>query len=184
MLILIQPQREISIFVCEKVKIKKIKYHPILVIVVSKMGIVGNFSTTSQTELIGKMTENANNKIPEYAKEYKREYQFIRGINKLDKLKLYIEDIIIRLKKSYEENWSKIIIYNLILNLLNFIKEYFVNPTEERLKIVDWYFIDLIINKDKIVVRGFFYELGFFIEDKIICDGHLELESWINKIEI
>ena len=33
-------------------------------------------------ELIGKMTENANNKIPEYAREYKREYQFIRGINK------------------------------------------------------------------------------------------------------
>ena len=36
----------------------------------------------SQTELIGKMTENRNNKIPEYAREYKREYQFIRGINK------------------------------------------------------------------------------------------------------
>ena len=47
-----------------------------------KLGILGNFSTTSQTELMGKMTENENNKIPEYAKEYKREYQFIRGINK------------------------------------------------------------------------------------------------------
>ena len=47
-----------------------------------KTGIAGHFSTTSQTELIGKMTENANNKIPEYAREYKREYQFIRGINK------------------------------------------------------------------------------------------------------
>ena len=46
------------------------------------MGILEHFSTTSQTELIGKMTENANNKIPEYAREYKREYQFIRGINK------------------------------------------------------------------------------------------------------
>ena len=46
------------------------------------MGILAHFSTTSQTELIGKMTENANNKIPEYAREYKREYQFIRGINK------------------------------------------------------------------------------------------------------
>ena len=46
------------------------------------MGILRHFSTTSQTELIGKMTENANNKIPEYAREYKREYQFIRGINK------------------------------------------------------------------------------------------------------
>ena len=46
------------------------------------MGILEHFSTTYQTELIGKMTENANNKIPEYAREYKREYQFIRGINK------------------------------------------------------------------------------------------------------
>ena len=45
------------------------------------MGILGQISTTSQTELIGKMTENVNNKIPEYAREYKREYQFIRGIN-------------------------------------------------------------------------------------------------------
>ena len=45
-------------------------------------GIATHFSTTSQTELIGKMTENANNKIPHYAREYKREYQFIRGINK------------------------------------------------------------------------------------------------------
>ena len=34
------------------------------------MGILRHFSTTSQTELIGKMTENANNKIPEYAREY------------------------------------------------------------------------------------------------------------------
>ena len=50
--------------------------------VVMKMGILEHFSTPSQTELIGKMTENANNKIPEYAREYKREYQFIRGINK------------------------------------------------------------------------------------------------------
>ena len=46
------------------------------------MVILTHFSTPSQTELIGKMTENAINKIPEYAREYKREYQFIRGINK------------------------------------------------------------------------------------------------------
>ena len=46
------------------------------------MGFVAQFSTPSQTELIGKMTENTINKIPEYAREYKREYQFIRGINK------------------------------------------------------------------------------------------------------
>ena len=98
--------------------------------------------------------------------------------------KIYIEDTIMRLKKSYEENWDNIIIYKMILNLINFIKEYFNNPTEDRLKIVDWYFIDLIINKDKIIVRGFFYELGIFIEDKVLSEGLLELESRINKIEV
>ena len=46
-----------------------------------KTGISEHFSTTSQTELIGKMTENANNKIPEYAREYKREYLFVKGLN-------------------------------------------------------------------------------------------------------
>ena len=66
--------------------------------VVSKMVFAAHFSTpsqteligkmteneipTSQTELIGKMTENANKKIPIYAIEYKREYLFIRGLNK------------------------------------------------------------------------------------------------------
>ena len=43
----------------------------------------------------------------------------------------------------------------MILSLVNNIIEYFNNPTEDRLKIVDWYFIDLIINKDKIIVWVF-----------------------------
>ena len=111
---------------------------------------------------------------------------FIRGIDNLTlatNLKKYIEDTIMRLKNnSHEENWGKIIIYEMILNLVNFIIEYFNNPTEDRLKIVDWYFIDLIINKDKIIVRGFFYELGLFIEDKVISEGLLELESRINEM--
>ena len=86
-----------------------------------------------------------------------------------------------RLKnKSYEENWGKIIIYEYILNLVNFIINYFNNPTEDRLKIVDWYFIDL--NKDKIIVREAFYEVGLFIEDKILSEGLLELESRINEM--
>ena len=46
------------------------------------MVVLPHFSTPSQTELIGKMTENANNKIPIYAIDYKREYLFIRGLNK------------------------------------------------------------------------------------------------------
>ena len=65
----------------------------------------------------------------------------------------------------------------------NNIIEYFNNPTEDRLKIVDWYFIDLIINKDKIIVRGFFYELGLFLEDKVLSEGLLELESRINDMD-
>ena len=126
------------------------------------------------------------NKIPEYARNYKNEWLFIRGIDNLtlaENFKIYIEDTIMRLKnKSYEEKWGKIIIYEMILNLVNFIIEYFNNPTEDRLKIVDWYFIDLIINKDKIIVRVFFYELGLFLEDKVLSEGLLELESKINEM--
>ena len=48
---------------------------------IGKMTEFENKSTTSKGELIGKMTEFAN-KIPHYAREYKREYQFIRGLNK------------------------------------------------------------------------------------------------------
>ena len=77
---------------------------------------------------------------------------------------------------------EKFLIYKYVLNLVNFISEYFNNPAEDRLKIVDWYFIDLIINKDKIIVRGAFYELGLFIEDKVLSEGLLELESRINEM--
>ena len=45
-------------------------------------GILEHFSTPYQRELIGKMMENENNKIPECAREYKKEYLFIRGLNK------------------------------------------------------------------------------------------------------
>ena len=83
---------------------------------------------------------------------------------------------------SHEENWGKIIIYEMILSLVNYIIKYFNNPTENNLKIVDWYFIDLIISKDKIIVRGFFYELGLFLNDEILIEGILELESRINEV--
>ena len=98
-------------------------------------------------------------------------------------LNSYIKDKIIKLKnKSYEENWGEIIIYKYILNLVDFINNYFNNPTKDRLKIIDWYFIDLIINKGKIIIRGIFYDLGLFIEDKILSEGLLELESRINEM--
>ena len=82
----------------------------------------------------------------------------------------------------HEENWGKIIIYKMILSLVNNIIRYFNNPTEDTLKIVDWYCIDLIINKDKIIVRGFLYELGLFLNDEILIEGILELELRINEM--
>ena len=130
----------------------------------------------------------SKNKIPDYARDYRNEYLFIRGIDNLTlagNVKIYIEVVIMRLKtqsKFLHENWGKIIIYEMILSLVNNIIKYFINPTEDRLKIVDWYFIDLIINKDKIVVRGFFYELGLFLNDEILIEGILELESRINEM--
>ena len=99
-------------------------------------------------------------------------------------LNSYIKDKIIKLKnKSYEENWGEINIYKYILNLVGFINNYLNNPTKDRLKIIDWYFIDLIINKNKIIIRGIFYDLGLYIEDKILSEGLLELESRINKMD-
>ena len=98
-------------------------------------------------------------------------------------LNSYIKDKITKLKnKSYEKNWGEINIYKYILNLVGFINNYFNNPTKDRLKIIDWYFIDLIINKGKIIIRGIFYDLGLFIEDKILSEGLLELESRINEM--
>ena len=122
----------------------------------------------------------SNNKIPEFARDYKKEYLYIRGLNK--EFKYYIQDKITKLRNnSYEENWGEINIYKYILNLVGFINNYINNPSKDNLKIVDWYFIDLIINKDKIIVRGVFYELGLYIEDDIVSKGLLELESLINE---
>ena len=64
--------------------------------VVMKTGSLASKSTTPQTEIIGEMIENANNflqtelisimmensKIPPYATNSKKEYLFIRGLNK------------------------------------------------------------------------------------------------------
>ena len=118
-----------------------------------------------------------NNIIPDYASDYKNEYLFIRGIDNLTlagNLKIYIEEAIMRLRTQskppppHEENWGKIIIYEMILSLVNNIIKYFNNPTDDRLKIVDWYFIDLIINKDKIIVWGFFMSLVYFLMMKYL----------------
>ena len=141
------------------------------------MGILTTTSNISKSK----------SKIPDYARDYRNEYLFIRGIDNLTlagNLKIYIEEAIMKSKiqNNHEENWGKIIIYEMILSLVNNIIKYFNKPTEDRLKIVDWYFVDLIINKDKIIVRGFFYELGLFLNDEILIEGILELESRINEM--
>ena len=89
------------------------------------------------------------------------------------KLREYIEVI-----KKKEKN----IICDYLLNLVSFTINYFLIPTKDNLKIVDWYFIDLMLKKDKIIIRGLFYDLGLFIEDKILVEGILELEEKINEI--
>ena len=128
--------------------------------VVSKMGSLDQVDHDCNAIL-------SKSKIPDYARDYRNEYLFIRGIDNLTlarNLKIYIEEVIMKLKmqNNHEENWGKIIIYEMILSLVNYIIEYFNNPTVDRLKIVDWYFIDSIINKDKIIVRGFFMSLVYF----------------------
>ena len=128
------------------------------------MGILTTTSNISKSK----------SKIPDYARDYRNEYLFIRGIDNLTlagNLKIYIEEAIMKLKIQkvvHDDNWGKIIIYEMILSLVNHIIEYFKNPTEYRLKIVDWYFIDLIINKNKIIVWGFFMSLVYFLMMKYL----------------
>ena len=64
------------------------------------------------------------NKIPDYAREYRNEYLFIRGIDNLKlalNLKIYIEEVIMGLNIQSNNNWGKIIIYEMILSLVNHI---------------------------------------------------------------
>ena len=90
---------------------------------------------------------NKINKFPEYVNQFRKEWFNIKDYDNITlsiKIKEYIEEII---------KMGKNIVYDYLLSLLNFINKYFVNPTKDNLKIVDWYFIDLIINKDKIYLE-------------------------------
>ena len=103
--------------------------------VVMETGIATHFSITSQTELIGKMTENADNKIPEYAREYKREYQFIRGINK--EFKYFMKRFLRGQEKGKLKDISEFEIeYDIVFNLIK-IKNKLIN--------IDQY-LDFILN--------------------------------------
>ena len=106
------------------------------------MGILAQFSTPYQRELIGKMTENENNKIPEYAREYKREYQFITGLNKEFK---YLINKLDNLNRGlFESNLSNRIKYNM--------KRFLIAQEKGKLKDISEFEIeyDIVFNLIKI----------------------------------
>ena len=78
-----------------------------LTLVVSKMGILPQSDHNCNATL-------SKSKIPDYARDYRNEYLFIRGVDNLTlagNLKIYIEVVIMRLKMqsnspSHEENWG------------------------------------------------------------------------------
>ena len=111
--------------------------------------------------------------IEQFRKKWPIIKDYDYDINFSVKLKEYIEDII---------KMEKNIICDYLICLVSFAIKYFLNPTKDNLKIVDWYFIDLMIKKDKIIIRGMFYDLGLFIEDKVLVEGILELETRINEM--
>ena len=105
-----------------------------------KTGIVGTPSNYQNC------IKSTNNKIPEYAKEYKREYQFIKGLNlefkyftkKLEDLnnglfesklakeiKYYMKRFINKQKENKFKNLSNLILSDNFLNNINFINEQF-----------------------------------------------------------
>ena len=151
------------------------------------MGILGNFSTPYQRELIGKMTENANNKIPEYAKEYRREYQFIRGINKEFK---YIKD--------YMEDCDKEFKSHKLDRIMNFIKIFLRAQERGKLKDIsnfefDYFDIDYIyeIKKDinyyySIIQNCYDWSRG--VNDKSLVSRYEiykhDLELFLSKLNI
>ena len=90
------------------------------------------------------MTENANNKIPEYAREYKREYQFIIGLNKEFK---YLKDFIYNKDINFKSHKLD--------RIMTFIKRFLRAQEKGRLKDIsnfefDYFHIENIyeINRD------------------------------------
>ena len=142
--------------------------------VVSKMVFAAHFSTPSQTELIEKMTENANNKISIYAIDYKREYLFIRGLNKefmylINKLNEINDGL-------FESNTVNRIKYNM--------KRFLRGQEKGKLKDIS----DLMLPKyDYSFIQEFYFNVDYEYEftDNIIDSEFFELVGKIyNKIKI
>ena len=115
------------------------------------MGILEHFSTTYQTELIGKMTENENNKIPPYAKNYKKEYLYIRGLNKEFKYFYnHLDEINDGLFKSKRSD-----------RLCNLIKRFLRAQEKGKLKDIS----ELMLSKyDYVFIQDFYLNLCYEIE--------------------
>ena len=90
-----------------------------------------------------------NNKIPEYAKEYKREYQFIIGINKEFK---YIID--------FMENYDNEFKSHKLDRIMKFIKRFLRAQEKGKLKDIS----DLVLQRDYYCYLEdfyFYYEIEF-----------------------
>ena len=129
---------------------------------------------TSQTELIGKMTENANNKIPIYAIEYKREYLFIRGLNKEF---MYLINKLDNLNDGLFESNT--------VNRIKYIMKRFLRGQEKgKLKDISDLFLPIY---DYSYIQEFFIDVNYEYEfgDNIIDSEFFELVGKIyNKIKI
>ena len=138
------------------------------------MVVLPHFSIPSQTELIGKMTENANNKIPIYAIEYKREYLFIRGLNKEF---MYLINKLDNLNDGLFESNT--------VNRIKYIMKRFLRGQEKgKLKDISDLFLPIY---DYSYIQEFFIDVNYEYEfgDNIIDSEFFELVGKIyNKIKI
>ena len=130
-------------------------------------GILRHISTTSQTDLIGKMTENANNKIPEYATNYKKLYLVILKYNDNTS---FTSKSMIRIKNLIKK-YLKTHIRGNFKDLSSFEIDYNdIRNIDELINILEYDLDDLDLNgKDfyKVLVK-FYKKLNFieYLEDE------------------
>ena len=144
--------------------------------------IIFNYRTIMSYQTVGVSGLSSNNKIPEYAKEYKREYQFIRGLNKEFKnLKLrdYDEcgvDKVMHLLKKFLRKQEKGIFKN--INELCFWKNDILDIIEFNYKVAsNYYFQEYNLDFEFIMIFDKFYDkVNFKFFD---CDGNIFMKERI-----
>ena len=138
--------------------------------VVMKTGSVAHLSNYQNSN------KSTNNKIPDYAKEYKREYQFIRGLNKEFR---YLIDKLDNLNNGlFESNTSN--------RIKNFMKRFLKAQERGKLKdISDLVFpIEYLDNINFINKKFGYYKLryDFFDDDEKPYPGFKEIYDIFKKI--